>query len=337
MKRDAFRQVPPEGEEPEKMLHTKMDGMPFPPMPGSKPDGKNFGSGPPPSGWKPPMAAISWVKNLKLDIPYANESEAQQLDLYYPEQGDGPFPALLHIHGGGFAFGNKRDDHMDAYLAGIRRGYVVGSIGYRLSGEATFPAAVLDVREAIRFVRKHAAKYRIDPDRIAVIGGSAGGNLTALLAMNIPNGSFLSESETENFNTVPYVQVAIDQFGPTDFRSMDAQARANGISFADHDRPESPESKYIGAPIQEADPALCAAANPVTYISDAMCPLLIEHGRMDRLVPFAQSETLYKAICEILGDGRAEFVPLDNADHEDKEFTEAENMQRIWDFLGKNL
>jgi dipeptidyl aminopeptidase/acylaminoacyl peptidase len=68
-----------------------------------------------------------------------------------------------------------------------------------------------------------------------------------------------------------------------------------------------------------------------------MCPLLIEHGRMDRLVPFAQSETLYKAICEILGDGRAEFVPLDNADHEDKEFTEAENMQRIWDFLGKNL
>ena len=314
----------------------------FPPFPighppfGGEPD-KSFAPGPPPPGWTPPMADISWVARKLLDVPYGTESAAQRLDLYYPDSGDGPFPAVIHIHGGGFALGDKRDSHMAAYLDGVRRGYVVGSIEYRFSGEAIFPAAVLDVRNAIRFLRRHAAEYSIDPGRIGVIGGSAGGNLVALLAMNIPNGAFCGERESAHYDVQPYVCAAVDQFGPVDFKAMDRQARENGISFADHDRPDSAESKYLGVPLPQAEDALCAMANPASYISDRMCPLLIQHGRVDRLVPFQQSECFYREIERRLGPGRASFVPLDTADHEDRQFTEPENMRLVWDFFAMHL
>lgn len=334
--------LPPKSGETGFVYPEKDKKPPFPPMFDGKPPmmpplGKHPMTGKPPEGWQPPMADISWVKRKVLDVPYGEESKVQRLDVYFPEEGDGPFPALIHIHGGGFEFGDKRDSHMDAYLDGIRRGYVVGSVEYRFSGEAVFPAAVLDVRQAIRYLRKHAAEYRIDPERIGVIGGSAGGNLVAMLAMNIENGAFYKELPASAFDTDPFVAAAVDQFGPMDFKPMDEQARENGISFADHDRPESAESKYLGAPLPEVSEDLCSKSNPASYISRKMCPILIEHGRVDKLVPFAQSENFYRAIVEKLGEGIAEFIPLDTADHEDRQFTEEENMQLVWRFLDKHL
>lgn len=293
--------------------------------------------GGPPPGWQPPMADISWVKRKYLDIPYADESKAQCLDIYLPEEGEGPFPILIHIHGGGFALGDKRDDHMDAYLDGIRRGFAVASIEYRLSGEAIFPAAVLDCREAIRFIKKHGKEYKIDTGRIAVIGGSAGGNLTAMLAMNIPNGEFDGEKAADVYDETPFVNVAIDQFGPMNFKTMDDQARQNKISHPDHDEPNSPESKYLGIAIPEAPDELCAKANPASYVSKAMCPLLVQHGTVDRLVPYEQSVEFVQAIREKLGEESVEFVPLEGADHEDKMFTTKENMDLVFAFINRNL
>ena len=186
--------MPPFGDKPP---------MGMPPM-----GGPHDGFGPPP-GWMPPMADISWVKRKYLDVPYGTESKRQCFDLFLPDEGDGPFPLFVHIHGGGFAFGDKRDDHMDAYLLGIKRGYAVASLEYRLSGEAKFPAAALDCREAIRYIKTHAAEYCVDPNRIAVLGGSAGGNLAAMVGMNVPNGAFPGE-EGKAFSCEPVVQVCID-------------------------------------------------------------------------------------------------------------------------------
>ena len=282
------------------------------------------------------MADISWVKKKQLDIPYAADSPNQILDLYYPQEGEGPFPVLLHIHGGGFGMGDKRDDHMDTYLRFLEKGVAVGSIEYRLSGEAIFPAAVLDCREAVRFLRKNAERYNILPDRIGVIGGSAGGNLSALLGMNIPNGAFPGE-EGCTFDTECSVLFAIDQFGPIDFRSMDDQARANGVSFADHDEPHSAESSYMGGPLKELSDEWLDKANPMTYISEDMAPLLVEHGCMDRLVPFMQSVNLVNAIYQKLGQGRVEFVPLPDADHEDREYSSEWNLSVLWEWIRKQL
>ncbi|MCD8018246.1 MAG: alpha/beta hydrolase [Clostridiales bacterium] len=290
----------------------------------------------PPTDMEVKMADISWVKRKKLDVVYAEESPNQRLDLYYPEEGEGPFAVLLHIHGGGFGLGDKRDDHMDTYLKFLKKGIVVGSIEYRLSGEALFPAAVLDCREAVRFLRRNAADYELDPDHIGVIGGSAGGNLSAILGMNIPNGEFYGE-EGKTFEGSCEVNVAVDQFGPTDFAVMDDMARENGVSFVDHDLATSAESSYMGAPLQEVDPELLAKGNPITYINPKMSPILVQHGLKDRLVPYQQSIILVDAIKEQIGEDRVELTILPEADHEDALYGTDENLKIVWEFVEKYL
>lgn len=297
----------------------------------AEPDGEGQ-----PGGMEMKMADISWVKRKFLDVPYADQSPAQRLDLYLPEEGEGPFPLVVHMHGDGFGMGDKRDDHMDTYLKGLAHGYAIASVEYRLSGEAIFPAAVLDCREAFHFLRRHAAEYSIDPDRFCALGGSAGGNLAALMGMNIPNGQFPGE-EGMTFDTECTVQACVDQFGPMDFRHMDEQARANGVSFVDHDTPESAESSYMGGALPTLSDEWLAKADPATYINEDMAPMLVEHGCMDRLVPFMQSVNLVHAIYEKLGHGRVEFVPLPQADHEDREYSSEWNLRVLWSWLDKNL
>ena len=306
-----------------------------------KHDGKPPFGGHPPMGDRPvrmgpPMADISWVKRQYLDVPYGTHSKAQCLDIFLPEAGEGPFPVLIHIHGGGFAMGDKRDDHMDAYLKGLAHGMAVVSIEYRLSREALFPAAVLDCRDAIRFLKAHGAEYHIDPERIALIGGSAGGNLVGMLAMNVPNGDFPGESDAGSYGELPMIRAAVDQFGPMNFLTMDDQARENGVSLVNHDEAHSPESNYLGTALQEA-PELCAQANPATYASERMCPMLVQHGTVDRLVPYAQSVEFVEALRgKGLGD-RVRFVPIEGADHEDKKFVSDANMNLVFDFVLEHL
>ena len=306
----------------------------MPPMGGKLPMGTPDGQ---PKEWMPPMADISWVKRKFLDIPYATASKRQCFDLYLPDEGDGPFPLLVHIHGGGFAFGDKRDDHMDAYLIGVKRGYAVASVEYRVSGDATFPAAVLDCREAVRYMKAHADEYKVDADKMIVIGGSAGGNLAAMLCMNVPNGRFPGEEKRTDFLCQPTVKVAIDQFGPVRFETMTAQAIANGVSEVQLDAAMMPESKYLGCPIDKAPADLLAKAYPGTYASSAMAPLLVQHGTADHLVPWAQSEEF---VADLITKGlgaRVEYVPLEGADHEDKRFFAEENMNLVFRFIEKHL
>ena len=262
---------------------------------------------------QPRMAKIDGISRKALDAAYAQESPNQRLDIFLPEAGDGPFPALIYTHGGGFAFGDKRDDHLEPPLLALGQGIAVVAVEYRLSGEALFPAAVLDVRQAVRFVKARAAEYRIDPARLIAIGGSAGGNLAAMLGMNVPNGAFPGECAASCDGMQPDVLAAVDQFGPTDFKAMDAQARANGVSIEDHDLPDSPESRYLGISVAKASAALCDQANPLTYAGPRMARMLVQHGTADKLVPYQQSAEFVKGLEEKgLGDW-VEFTTLAGA------------------------
>lgn len=313
---------------------------PGPPMGGKPPFGRPPFDGKPPLGagvpeeWTPPMADISWVKRKFLDVPYARESRSQCFDLFLPEQGDGPFPLLIHIHGGAFEMGDKRDDHMNAYLQGIKRGWAVASFEYRLSGEAVFPAAVLDCREAVRYIKGHADMLCIDLGRIAVIGGSAGGNLAAMLGMNIANGAFPGE-EGKTFDAEPFVQACVDQFGPMSFGTMAAQAAANGITMVPENPTDMPESRYLGVSIDRAPKALLAQSNPVSWAGESMAPMLVQHGTCDHLVPYEQSVEFVRALREKGCGDRVEFVPVEGADHEDPAFTGHENLELVFKFLEK--
>jgi acetyl esterase/lipase len=283
-----------------------------------------------------PLSDVSGVRRKYLDLPYGQDAE-QKLDLYLPEQGSGPYPVVVYIHGGGFEMGDKREDKMDAYLPGLKLGFAVASFGYRLSRQAPFPAGALDCREAVRWLRRNAQTYGLDTEHIGVIGGSAGGNFAALLAMEIPNGEFCGE-EGRAFAQTPYIRAAVIQFPPLDFTTMAAQQAQNHPGEAPRPWASTPEARYIGDRTGAApDPAACARANPITYVSPRMCPVIVQHGRCDRNVPFQQSEQLVAAIRAKAGPDKVDFIPLATAVHEDRQFHTEPNMAWVWNFFQKQL
>lgn len=284
----------------------------------------------------PPLIDVSLIVNKYLDIPYSGRSVAQKLDLYLPEEGTGPFPLLIHIHGGAFMMGDKRDIQLTPFLEALKRGYALASINYRMSGEAIFPAAVNDCKAAVRYLRANAEEYSLDGQRFAAIGGSAGGNLTAMVCLTAFHPELADDSL--GFSDVSCaVQAGVEWFGPTDFLKMDDQLAADSLGPCDHNEADSPESRYMGGQITLLDPAWIQKANPMTYISEDMPPLFIEHGRKDHLVPYRQSKIFVELIEKKLGKMRVWLETLEDADHADPLFETPENMEKVFNFLSLHL
>ena len=129
-----------------------------------------------------PDVDVSAVKRKYLDVPYAGtDNPDQMMDIFLPEEGEGPFPALIQFHGGAFIGGHKRDAQCVYLFNGLLRGYAVINVNYRLIEEVIFPYPVFDVKAAIRFLRANAEKYCLDPTRFAVSGDSAGAYYAAML------------------------------------------------------------------------------------------------------------------------------------------------------------
>ncbi len=282
-----------------------------------------------------PEADVSHIRRKWLDLPYAPISQAQKLDIYLPEEGDDPFPIILHIHGGAFAIGDKRDIHLLPFLEGIRRGYAVVSVNYRLSGEAIFPAGLQDIKASIRWLKANGEKYHLDGNRIAACGGSAGGNYAAMICLTADVSEF-DDLSLVNTEYPCNVQAAVDWFGPTDFSKMDEQLSESGFGPCDHNQENSPESRYLGAKIPEI-PVKVQLANPMTYIHENMPPILIQHGRMDSMVPVQQSIIFVQKLEKYVSHDRFEFEIIENAGHGDPLFETEENMNKVFAFLDKHL
>ena len=220
------------------------------------------------------------------DLAYVSGGhERQKLDLYLPKDGTN-LPLIINIHGGAFKMGSKEQGVPLEYL---RQGYAVASINYRLSQHAKFPAQIEDGKAAVRWLRAHAADYRIDPNRFAAWGSSAGGHLAAMLGTT---GDAKEFDVGANLDQSSRVQAVVDYFGPTDFLQMDAHRLPSGMA---HDPANSPESELIGGAIQE-NKEKATKANPITYVTPGDPPFLICHGDADPLVPHHQSELLEAAL-----------------------------------------
>jgi len=213
--------------------------------------------------------AVEVVKN----VPYSNTTdEGLYGDLYLP-RGDGPFPAVLLIHGGSWAGGSR--SHMGGIarrLAG--RGFVVFNISYRLAPEHLYPAQIDDCRSAIYWLQDNAASYKIRPDKLGVWGFSAGGHLAALLGTK---------------------SLEIDNEG----RSLDIRVVVAGS--APHDLTKYPDSKavirFLGTTFEQ-DPALFQEASPVLQVSENTPPMFLYHGTWDRLVDLAHTVDMREALLQ---------------------------------------
>ncbi len=268
------------------------------------------------------------------DLAYASTSSAQKLDLYVPA-GSGPFPLVINIHGGAFKMGSKAMLDTPVKDALLGAGYAVASINYRLSSEAIFPAALKDAKASVRFLRANATAYRLDAQRFASFGQSAGGNLASLLGTSQGVAEF-DDAALGNAQTSSAVQAVMDWFGPSDFLQMDAQALAQGCGASDqtHNLANSPESLYLGAAIQSV-PALAAKSNPITYIVTTTPPFLLQKGTLDCTVPVGQSMLLADAL-----KAKGVFVRYDQlsgAGHGGSQFISSSNIQIMLDFLNQKL
>ena len=287
----------------------------------------------PPGGM--PKGDTAGIKNKWLDVAYASSSAAQKLDIYLPDEGDGPFPVIVSVHGGAFLMGDKADFQVNAMLNGLKRGYAVVSINYRLSGEAIFPAQIFDVKAAIRFIKANATQYKLNPNKIAAWGGSAGGHLVSLLGTS-GGVKKLEDKKMGNANHSSNVQAVVDWFGPINFIQMDEDFKKSGKGKADHSEADSPESKLIGKQITTA-PALVKAANPTTYITKDDPPFFIQHGTVDRLVPTEQSINFSVALQKVLGKEKVTLKLLEGVDHGGPQYETKENIEMVFAFLDKYL
>ncbi len=215
------------------------------------------------------------------DIEYANvDGNSLLLDACMPADRE-LHPAILNIHGGGWWNGSK-DGFLREGIQYARAGIAAFSINYRLSGVAPYPAAVDDCLSAVRWLREHALELGVDPDRMAVTGGSAGGHLALMMAFMEPEEGEL-DSQGEQLRNY-FVCVAAKN-PPTDFTADDEMHSERALmAFMGVSREEDPD-RYI-------------EASPVTHLSPDDPPVLWMHGAEDRTVPYNQALVLEKVLQE---------------------------------------
>ncbi|MCB0837625.1 MAG: alpha/beta hydrolase [Bacteroidetes bacterium] len=218
------------------------------------------------------------------DIVYKQTPEKElKLDIYHQNSLQEPQPLLVFIHGGSWKSGNK-DDYRRYLVDFAEKGYVTASLSYRFAQDAPFPAAFDDVVCGLSWLRQHAEEYMIDADHIAVVGGSAGGHLTMMLAYHSYDSTYHRPDGCE-YGSDQRIQAIVNFYGPTDLTTE--YARNHPSVF-----------KFIGQEYSEDNHSLFAAASPLEFVSEDDPPTLTFHGTLDDLVPVSQADRLHEALKE---------------------------------------
>jgi acetyl esterase/lipase len=279
--------------EPVPATFTPVPATPAPPLAGpvseSRPSPKSYG---------PQRVSFGGGVSATFDVTYQTLKGFRPLtlDVYQPARRAYPLPLVVFVHGGGFNGGDTRhaagfEDFPGTLAALAAQGYVVASVNYRLSGEARFPAALLDVKAAIRWLRVHAADGDLDTTRVAVWGMASGGQLAALAGVTCGVPA-LEPADLDKDAPSGCVQAVIDWYGATDMKV--AEKPATGFTLP----ATSDGGAFLGCEPAACPPGLARLASPLSYISATSPPFLIQHGGTDGVVSPAQSQALLAALKE---------------------------------------
>ncbi len=232
--------------------------------------------------------AAGQLKLVDRDLPVPESVQVQEgieygrvgdvslkLDLYSPKGIAKPVAGLIFIHGGGWNKG-KRGDYRYYGVRLAERGYVVASISYRFSSVAVYPAAVEDAKCAVRWMKKNAAAIHVDPKRIVVAGGSAGGHLSMMVGYSSDVPALEGNGGHQDFSS--RVRAVVNLYGPVDLTTPVARSHELVTGF-------------IGATHDEA-PDLYRQASPLTHVTSDDPPTLTFHGTLDDLVMVSQADAL---------------------------------------------
>lgn len=251
------------------------------------------------------------------------------LDLAQPRAGAGPYPALVFVHGGGWAAGDRSAYH-GLMLGWVQLGIVCVSVDYRLVPKHRFPSQLEDVKCAVRWVRANAAKYHVDPQRIGAVGGSAGAHLVALLGTTAGSGKW--EGSGGNPDQSSAICLMICHGLPSDlllgYEHAPQQHQPEGASV------RAMLTAFLGGTPEQANAAYLDAS-PTRHVTKATPPALLLHGSADLLVPVEQAE-VFTAAMEKAG-APVELVRMTGAGHGDFGKEPEKVFARTTAFLQKNL
>ena len=237
------------------------------------------------------------------DVAYDDAHAAQKLDVYLAES-DKPTPAMVYIHGGGWRAGSK--NHVPGWLMNaVREGWLsVVSVEYRFTDVAPHPAQVNDCMRAIQFVRHHAADWNIDPRRIGVTGGSAGGHLSLWVALHDDAADADSNDPVERHSS--RVACAVSFAGPTDWSLL---------SELEHKHPAYRQllGYEPGTPADEMDAKAKKDVSPISFVSQDDPPIMQVHGDKDSTVPLKHARNMHERLNSV--GVKTELVIIEGANH----------------------
>lgn len=304
-----------------------------------------------------PILSVEGKKGY-FDVAYGGESDAQKLDVWLPE-GTGPFPAIISIHGGGYIACDKRQKEMiDPMLRGLSKGFAVIGVNYRLSGEAKFPAAVKDVRQAVRFIKAHADQWGILPDQLTAWGGSAGGYLTLMCCL-CAEEPYFDNPDDPNLALSAGVAAGVAWYPQVEFANSDEELEINSIrnhflrkkitdineaeyepafpvreesQFPMHNLAESACSMFLGCTVNSGD-EIVKKAGAINYIHKNMAPVFLQHGSDDEILPAQQSIRFAIRANAVCREERVIFEMLPGAIHSSVLFETEENLEKVFTFI----
>ena len=218
----------------------------------------------------------------QLNVVYTKVKDWEgKMDIYLPPKDKGPSPVVINIHGGGWNHGVK--ESQTGFNTFFKMGFAVANIEYRLTGQATAPAAVEDTRCALIYLIKHATELNIDVNKIVIMGGSSGGHLALM-------GGLLGNDHRFDTNCpgVENIKVAaiIDKYGITDVWDWGYGPNITSKSA----------TRWLGD--KANDKKFAASVSPITYVNKNSPPTFIVHGDADPTVPYQQSVDLHKKFLE---------------------------------------
>lgn len=284
---------------------------------------------------RPAVQLVSDVVYAQVpDRGYANKALA--MDLLLPA-GEEAHPAIVVITGGGFINANK-DNYIQQRMDLAEAGYAVASITYRVAPTSTFPQPVEDVKAAIRYLKQNAARFHIDPARVGVFGGSAGGYLAAMAGTTSGTTDF---DKGENLSVTSDVAAVVDIYGVSELFTIGADYSEEIQAY--HRSPGATEALWVnGSAVFGgtdggvfATPEKTKAAIPMTYISEKTPPFLIMHGTADTVVSPSQSRQLYDALRAKNIDATLYYVK--DAAHGGPYWIQPEIMKLVIEFFDKHL
>lgn len=259
------------------------------------------------------------------DGAFPCDGQHRLLDIYLPNEGDGPYPVVIDLFGGGFYFGRKSSHKLEPALNLLRRGFAVVSINYSMSFQAEFPVQIQEIKAAIRFIRKHAEEYGLDGSRIALMGESAGAHMAALAATSASCGE-LVDSRWPNQDVSDEVQAVIAVYCPVNLglaaSLFEVERKAYGLdTILKEGGSSSMEAVLLGGPVNER-PWMNAMANPETYVNKNCPPFLFLHGTQDQVVPILGSMHFAATLIQKIGTEKVQYQIVEGAHHNIHDFEE---------------